>query len=257
VTTTQKRRSTARRPRKKLSRARRFTNKVTFKRARIRWKRRARRMRNTYRSVKQAPSKVREGVQQVRQAPGKAKARVAGSYRKTRAKVTPSRGVKCSCGKTVPVAQVETHLARHRKRADVAQRKAEKTRAAVAKPRPAVTAGAPVSTSSTAPPSRAEAARTAGSWGGIGSALIAAPLFLNSSPWLGAVGAGCVAIGGVAYATERRWGVSSHQSRETRRALKQQARSAGCSSACMVSTAPAKDCRCPCGGTTHGSAKAA
>lgn len=235
-----------------------------MRRAHARCKRRARAVRKTYRSLRRVGARVGERARRVRQAPGKAGATLARSYRRARATVRPDRGVRCSCGTTVPAGEVEAHLRRHQQRHEAAQRRAAKARGSAtrgqdrqarrltSRPDLRYTKARAVT------PSRGEAARTAGGWVAVGAVLVAAPLFFHvGSPWLGLAGAGCVAAGGVAYAVERRWGISNHTTRQSRRALRAQARASGCSSACMVSTKPATTCKCPCGGATHGSARAA
>lgn len=102
-------------------------------------------------------------------------------------------------------------------------------------------------------PTRAEAAGKTYGWFGL-SGLFTTLFMTYGWAWAGLSGAGSAAIGGAAYRHERRHGTSEHADRSDRKATKRAARDAGCSAACMWSLKPADTCRCPCGGTTHGTA---
>jgi hypothetical protein len=221
-----------RRVRKKVSRTRRVIHKVTLKRARTRWKRRARKIRRAYRAMRSAPTKLRL--------------------------------TRCSCGRSVPASSMQTHLAAHAVRDKAAQKQAAAKRAAAAKRHTKQAAQQPQRrypnqvrnrATNTARPSRAEAARAASGWIALGSgAMLASPLFLSAGPtWLGLLGAGACAAGGAAYAVERQWGHGNGGGRMTRWAANRAARQAGCSGACMHSTKPKNTCNCSCGGRSHGS----
>lgn len=102
-------------------------------------------------------------------------------------------------------------------------------------------------------PTRTEAASKTGGWFGL-SALFTTLFMTFGWAWAGLAGAGSAALGGAAYRHERKRGTSDHGDRAGRKATRQAAREAGCSAACMWSIKPAETCRCPCGGTTHGTA---
>lgn len=242
-----------------------------IRRVRTRWRRRIRKARALHHAVKQAPSKVREGARKVRHAHNKAEARLAGAYRAARSVVRPDgpRRVHCPCGKQVPASEFAAHTKRHEQKDSRARRETEKQRAAAAKrmgrtgtqsrsgPKPKATrprASSPAARGPTAA-SRWDAAQSAAGWLAVGGVLIALPLDGVGSSWMYAAGAGCALVGGGAYAAERRWGITSHADRETTRALRKQARAAGCTAACMTSALPAQTYHCPCGGEGHGSAR--
>lgn len=224
-----------------------------WKRVKSRWKRRARKARAVHKTVKRAPSKIRAVASKTRRAP-------ATLARAARAKVAPNADVTCSCGDTVPAHQVQSHLDTHQRKHNTAQRRTQKKRAATAKRMgrtgvPAEPKTAARATTDPTAPTRREAAGHATGWIAVGGVLIALPLDGFGSAWMYAAAAGCIAIGPGVYAAERRWGTTNHISRESRRALKAQARAAGCNSACMTSTLPVRSCRCPCGGESHGGAR--
>lgn len=234
-------------PRKKTTQAQRPGKR--WRRTKSRWKRRARKARAFHKSVKRAPTKVRAAVRKAKQAPAKL-------GRAARAKITPNADVTCSCGATVPAHQVQAHLDGHQKRHSAAQRRTEAKQAATAKRMGQTGTSTPKpKPADPSAPSRREAAGHAAGWMAVGGVLIALPLDGYGSAWMYAAAAGCMAVGPGAYMAERRWGTTNHVSRESRRALKAQARAAGCNSACMTSTLPVRSCRCPCGGQSHGGAK--
>lgn len=214
---------------------RRKSMRKRLRRLQSQWKRRARKFTSARQRLRNVP------------------ARTVDAYRAARAKVTPNRAVTCSCGTTVRANQLVAHLKRHQQQRNATRRKAEGKR----RPPQAATKRATGQRSVNDPtmPSKTDAVRSAAGWLAVGGVLVALPLDGIGSTWMYAAGAGCALIGGGSYAAERRWGITNHTDRESRRAVRTQARKAGCNSACMTSTLPARTCHCPCGGTTHGTAK--
>jgi len=187
------------------------------------------------------------------------KQKAAKRYAAFREVVRRDPRVKCAtCGQQVAQPKLKAHLARHDARAAKAvttarRRTTTRRRETAARPRTAPARSAPELDHPR--PSRAAAGRKAAGWFAVSSACSAAFVVLGGGLWLLVAAAAAMAIAGGAYLHERKYGTSDHGARSNRDNVKQAARAAGCSAACMWSIKPVETCRCPCGGSTHGASR--
>lgn len=185
-------------------------------------------------------------------------------WRKARAVVRRARravpaqrrgeGVLCgACRQRVPQAELSEHLRLKCRKPSRQRKPAARRGRGVARP-PRAQAPAEQSSERQRPEPKQAASRAVGWWGLAAALGAVVPVFGGGPLWVVA-SVTCLGVGAVVYAAERRHG-STHDRggvAQSRAQARGAARAAGCSAACMWSPKPVSSCRCPCGGSTHGS----